>query len=46
MKKLILILITVFVTQVIFSQKKELKSVDKLIKSNDFIAASSLLESI
>ena len=46
MKKLILILITVFVSQVIFSQKKELKSVDKLIKSNDFIAASSLLESL
>ena len=36
MKKLILILITISITQFSFSQKKELKTVEKLIKSNNY----------
>jgi len=46
MKKLILILLTISITQFCFSQKKELKTVDKLIKSNDYSKATNLLESL
>ena len=46
MKKLILILIAISITQYSFSQKKELKSVDKLIKANNYIEATKILESL
>ena len=46
MKKLILILITISVTHFSFSQKKELKTVEKLIKSNNYTEAINILESL
>jgi tetratricopeptide (TPR) repeat protein len=46
MKKLILILITISITQFSFSQKKELKTVEKLIKSNNYTEAINILESL
>jgi len=44
MKKLFLLTITFLVCQFNYSQKKELKSVDKLLKSGDFISAKASLE--
>lgn len=44
MKKLFLLTITFLVFQFNYSQKKELKSVDKLLKSGDFISAKASLE--
>ena len=44
MKKLFLLIITLFVFQFNYAQKKELKSVDKLLKSGDFIEAKASLE--
>ena len=44
MKKLFLITITFLVCQFNYAQKKELKSVDKLIKSGNFIEAKASLE--
>ncbi|MFL2610419.1 MAG: tetratricopeptide repeat protein [Flavobacteriaceae bacterium] len=46
MKKLILILITISITHFSFSQKKELKTVEKLIKSNNYTEAINILESL
>ena len=46
MRKLILILLSISITHFSFSQKKELKSVDKLIKSNNYTEATNLLESL
>ena len=46
MKKLILILIAVSITHFSFSQKKELKAVEKLIKSNNYTEAINILESL
>ena len=46
MKKLILILITISFTHFSFSQKKELKTVEKLIKSNNYTEAINILESL
>ena len=46
MKKLILILITISITQFSFSQKKELKTAEKLIKSNNYTEAINILESL
>ena len=46
MKKLILILIAISITQYSFSQKKELKTAEKLIKSSNFPDAISILESL
>jgi tetratricopeptide (TPR) repeat protein len=46
MKKLILILITICITHFSFSQKKELKTVEKLIKSNNYTEAINILESL
>ena len=46
MKKLFLLTITFLVCQFNYSQKKELKSVDKLLKSGDFIEAKASLELI
>ena len=46
MKKLILIALTISITHFSFGQKKELKSVDKLIKSNNYIEAINILESL
>ena len=44
MKKLFLLTITFLICQFNYAQKKELKSVDKLLKSGDFIAAKASLE--
>ena len=44
MKKLFLLTITFLVFQFNYAQKKELKSVDKLLKSGDFIEARASLE--
>ena len=44
MKKLFLLTITFLVCQFNYAQKKELKSVDKLLKSGDFIEARASLE--
>ena len=46
MKKLILILLSISLTHFSFSQKKELKSVDKLIKANNYNEATKILESL
>ena len=46
MKKLILIALTISITHFSFGQKKELKSADKLIKSNNYIEAINILESL
>jgi tetratricopeptide (TPR) repeat protein len=46
MKKLILILIAISITQYSFSQKKELKTAEKLIKSNNYPEAINILESL
>ena len=46
MKKLFLLTITFLVCQFNYAQKKELKSVDKLLKSGDFIEAKASLELI
>ena len=46
MKKLILILITISITHFSFSQKKELKTAEKLIKSNNYTEAINILESL
>ena len=46
MKKLILILLTISITHFSFSQKKELKTVEKLIKSNNYTEAINILESL
>ena len=46
MKKLILIVLTISTTHFSFSQKKELKSADKLIKSNNYTEAINILESL
>ena len=46
MKKLILILITISFTHFSFSQKKELKTVEKLIKSNNYTEAINILGSL
>ena len=46
MKKLILILITISITHFSFSQKKELKTVEKLIKSNNYTEAINILGSL
>ena len=46
MKKLILILITISITHFSFSQKKELKTAEKLIKSNNYNEAINILESL
>ena len=46
MKKLILILITISITHFSFSQKKELKTVEKLIKSNNYTEAINMLGSL
>ena len=46
MKKLILILIAVSITHFSFSQKKELKTAEKLIKSNNYTEAINILESL
>jgi len=46
MKKLILILITISITNYSFSQKKELKTAEKLIKSNNYTEATNILESL
>ena len=46
MKKLILILLSISLTHFSFSQKKELKSVDKLIKANNYNEAIKILESL
>ena len=46
MRKLILILITISITHFSFSQKKELKTVEKLIKSNNYTEAINILESL
>ena len=46
MKKLILILITISITHFSFGQKKELKTVEKLIKSNNYTEAINILESL
>ncbi len=44
MKKLFLLTITFLICQFNYAQKKELKSVDKLLKSGDFIEARASLE--
>ena len=44
MKKLFLLTITFIICQFNYAQKKELKSVDKLLKSGDFIEARASLE--
>ena len=44
MKKLFLLTITFLICQFNYAQKKELKSVDKLLKSGDFIEAKASLE--
>ena len=44
MKKLFILTLTFLVFQFNYAQKKELKSVDKLLKSGDFIAAKASLE--
>ena len=46
MKKLILILITISITHFSFSQKKELKTAEKLIKSNNYTEAINILGSL
>ena len=46
MKKLILTLIIISITHFSFSQKKELKSAEKLIKSNNYTEAINILESL
>ena len=46
MKKLILTLIIISITHFSFSQKKELKSTEKLIKSNNYTEAINILESL
>ena len=46
MKKLILILITLGITHFSFSQKKELKTVEKLIRSNNYTEAINILGSL
>ena len=46
MKKLILILIAVSITHFSFSQKKELKTAEKLIKSNNYTEAINILGSL
>ncbi len=46
MKKLILILITISITHFSFGQKKELKTAEKLIKSNNYTGAKNILESL
>lgn len=46
MKKLFLLILTLFVFQFNYAQKKELKSVDKLLKSGDFVAAKATLDLI
>ena len=46
MKKLILILITISFSHFSFSQKKELKTVEKLIKSNNYTEAINILGSL
>ena len=46
MKKLILILIAISITHFSFSQKKELKTAEKLIKSNNYTEAINILESL
>ncbi len=46
MKKLILILITISITNYSFSQKKELKTAEKLIKSNNYTEATNILQSL
>ena len=46
MKKLILILIPISFTHFSFSQKKELKTVEKLIKSNNYTEAINILGSL
>ena len=40
MKKLTLILIAISITHISFSQKKELKTAEKLIKSNNYSQAN------
>jgi hypothetical protein len=46
MKKLITFLLVISIFQLGFSQKKELKSVDKQLKSADYQGALKTLESI
>ena len=46
MKKLILTLIIISITHFSYSQKKELKSAEKLIKSNNYTEAINILESL
>ena len=46
MKKIIISLLVFSIFQLTFSQKKELKTVDKLVKSADYENALTTLESI
>lgn len=46
MKKIIVILLTFCVFQFSYSQKKELKTVDKLVKSGEYENALNTIESI